>query len=69
MQKLPEMCEECEKKHVVPDDGETCLIYFEPPHIYVSNEECPFNPKKKEVAPKKRINALKESKRKKKGLL
>lgn len=69
MQKLPEMCEGCEKKHVIVDNGETCLVYFQPPHIYKTNEECPFNPKKTEAAPKKKINALKESKRKKRGLI
>ena len=66
---LPEFCNGCEKKHTIVGDGETCLVYFNPPHVYVSHNQCPFNQKKSEAAPKKKINALKESKRKKKGLI
>lgn len=66
VKKLPDFCEGCSKKHIIEGDGETCLTYFEPPHIYVTNEECPMNPKIKEVK-KVKVNPLKAAKRAKKG--
>ena len=41
MYKLPPMCKECKKKHVIKGNGETCLKFFQPPKAYVQAEECP----------------------------
>ena len=67
MQKLPDFCEGCPKKHTIQDDGETCLVYFTPPHIYISNNECPFNPIHVAAPKVKRVNPLKAAKRAKRG--
>lgn len=38
------MCEDCEKQH----DG-CCAVYNYPPHVYRSNNKCPFNLPKEEI--------------------